>query len=205
MTNCYLDSIIKGMPEKDSKQNPAENSSYPQESTSTTNNKLVLVIGLVVVVLLLLAGVGYYANKFLAEEAAETAIETATGGQAEVDADGNKVSVEANDQKLTIGQNEVPESFPADLSIYNGSTVAATTESDDGISVQLTTNDSVTSVYDFYKKNLADNGWTETSDSTAGQSRSLSAEKAGKTVLITISQNTEENNTSIIIIHTDAS
>lgn len=187
------------MPEKENEQASPEKATAAQPAKS--NNKLIIIVVIVVGVLAVLSGIGYFANQFLAEKVTEKAIETATGGKVNVDADKEKVTIETNDGKLTIGQNEIPKSFPSDITVYKGAKVTSSAETDEGLSVQLTTNDSASTVYDFYRNDLKENGWKETSNSTYGDTSMVSAEKSGKSVLITVSKDTSNDGTVISIVY----
>lgn len=49
-----------------------------------------------------------------AEEAAENAIEDANGGNADVDIDGDEVTIENSDGSVVVGGGDLPEGFPED-------------------------------------------------------------------------------------------
>src|SRR3990170_1363771 len=114
------------MLEKESEQTSPEKTTPAQPAKS--NNKLIIIVVIVVGALVVLSGIGYFANQFLAEKVTEKAIETATGGKVDVDADKEKITIETNDGKLTIGQNELPKSFPSDITVYNGAKVTSSAE-----------------------------------------------------------------------------
>lgn len=180
----------------------AEQSAQAQPKTSSappSKNKNLLIVIIVIAILVLLGG-GYFVQQQFAEKSAEKTIEQATGADVDVSEGGDKVTIETDEGKVTIGKNEVPDNFPSDIAIYNGSEVTGTSETTDGVSVILKTSDSVSTVNNFYKDDLAKNGWKITLSSTAEGSSVISAEKGEKSVIITISVDNEDGKTGIAIV-----
>ncbi|HEX7456623.1 MAG TPA: hypothetical protein VF303_04130 [Candidatus Nanoarchaeia archaeon] len=185
----------------DQKNNPTNTSNpAPAAPLKGSNTKLVIIIVIIGAVLVVLGGGVYFANRFFTEEAAETTIEKATGGKVDIQDEGEKVSIETDEGKLTIGQDKVPSGFPSDITVYSGSEIAATAETDTDVSLQLKTPDSVSKVFEFYKDDLASNGWTQTSTASYQDSAIISAEKSGKQVIITVAVSEEDNKTLISIM-----
>jgi hypothetical protein len=183
-----------------------EQSSTPEKSASTSpqkssNTKLIVIIIVVVAVLAILAGGGYYANRYFNEKSAEKAVEEATGGKVDIDDDGDKITVETDEGKVTMGQNEVPDSFPSDVTVYSGAEVTRTSEVDDSVTLQLTTSDSISTVFDFYKGDLKSNGWKlSTTAESVEDSSLIYAEKNDKQVIVTVSEDTQSDKTLITIL-----
>lgn len=180
-----------------------EQSPQPKKPTGTSSNKTLIIVVAVLAALVLLGGGGYYLNQRAAEKSAEKAIEEATGGKADVDVSegGDKVTIETDEGKLTIGKNEVPESFPSDLSIYPGAEVTGSFESEGNVTVALRTSDSISKVTNFYKSDLEKNGWKIISTSSVKETTVFTAEKGNNSVLISVGSDAdEEDKTGVAII-----
>ena len=147
-------------------------------------------------------GLDFFANRFLAERVAEKAIEQATGAKVDVQNDGKKVTVETDKGKLTVGEDEVPKSFPSDITVYPGAKVVGTAETSTDVSLQLKTGDSVSKAYDFYKDDLAKNGWTISSSATYSGSSLVMAQKGSKLVTLTVATDESDNKTTISMMVT---
>lgn len=93
----------------------------------------------------------------------------------------------SNDENtVTIGSNTLPDNWPSDAPTYPNATVQYSGSSqpqtgEEGLAVAFVTTDSAQSVYDFYKKELADKGWTVEQTSEMGPSKMLSATKDTRT------------------------
>jgi hypothetical protein len=77
-----------------------------------------------------------------AEEAVEQALETELGGDAQVDVDGESLTVDTGDATLTAGSGEVPADFPSAVPLVDGEvTFAQRSESPEstGWTVQINT------------------------------------------------------------------
>lgn len=190
--------MIKAMP--DQKEQPAAPTQAPSSpAQKNSNTKLIIIIVVVAAVLAVLGGGAYYANQYFAEKSAEEVIEKATGSKVDISDEGDKVTIETDDGKTTIGKNEVPDSFPSDVTVYSGAEVTATSETTSGTMISLKTSDSVSKVFDFYKSDLTSNGWTQTSAATYAGTATVTAEKGGKITSVIIGTDTDDNKTTIII------
>lgn len=164
---------------------------------SDSPNKTTLIIIGAVAILLVLGG-GYFLSQRSSEKAAKKAIENTTG--ADVDIDGNKTIIETDEGKISIGSSEVPDSFPSDVTVYKDAEVVGSTEADDGVTLMLTTSDSITKVTDFYTKDIKDNSWIISSSSNFEESSLITAEKGNKSLLITIAPDKSSGKTSIALL-----
>lgn len=93
-----------------------------------------------VAALLLLAGCGAAAEK-VSEKATEQAIESQTGGDVDIDTDGEgSVDIETEDGSLSFGTGEIPEEWPQDVPVPEGIEVLSGTTMDasDGKLVSIT-------------------------------------------------------------------
>lgn len=91
------------------------------------------------------------------------------GGDVEVDED--RVTIETDEGQTTIagGEGVLVDEFPKDFPLYDDARVETSTSfgSPDGrnqVYVLLSSDDSVSDVYDWYKRKLPSGGWTLTDD-----------------------------------------
>ncbi|GAB4275708.1 MAG: hypothetical protein Kow0056_05570 [Coriobacteriia bacterium] len=131
------------------------------------------------------------------EEAAENAVEQATG--VEVEQDGDSVTITSEDDEggqvtITTGEGaEVPDEFPDDFPVYDGEiTGSSSVASPDGsmIVVTVETRDDFDTVKEFFEKAFADEGWDivfQMSSSEGGsQGISYTLEKDERNATLTI-------------------
>lgn len=116
-------------------------------------------VALFAVALVFISGCGA-ANNFVAEKA----MEAASGGKAKVDVNGNAVTVKTADGTATWGDTKLPDNWPSDAPVYPGTKVAYAgssnqTNGQSGSMVMLQSTDSGDKVVEFYKKELATQGW----------------------------------------------
>jgi hypothetical protein len=119
--------------------------------------------------------------------------------------DGNGAMEVTNSEgtaKMQAG-GSVPSDWPKDAPIYAGATVTysaavSPTSGKPGNALLLTSNDSVTKVSDFYKKELAAKGWTITAAMQSGEAMIIGATKDSRTLGISIA-GAEEGQTAITI------
>lgn len=186
------------MPEQE-----ADPVSSKKETTSPqkgSGNKLIIIIAVVVGVFVVFGIASFFVFGFFTEKATETAIEQATGAKVDISDDGDKVTVETDEGKVTIGRNDVPDSFPSDIAVYSGAEVTLTSDTDEGVTLALKTSDSVTAVFDFYKDDLEKNGWNITTSTKVEGSSLITAEKGSNQVIVTVGTDTEDNKTLITIL-----
>jgi hypothetical protein len=191
--------MIKAMPDqKEQPAAPTQATSSPAQKNS--NSKLIIIIVVVAAVLAVLGGGAYYASQYFAEKSAEKVVEKATGGKVDVGEGGDKVTYETDEGKVTIGQNEIPDSFPSDITVYSGAKVTTTSDTDEGVMVVLETSDSVSKVFNFYKQDLTSNSWKQTISSTEEDSAVLQATKGEKQVIILLGPSSEDSSVTQVII-----
>lgn len=142
--------------------------------------------------------------KKAAEVAAEKGIESATGGQADVDIDDNSVTINTNAGSFAAGGNvSLPDDFPADVHVADGTITAATTNTEtSGYSVSIQTNESVTSLKDEYESELKKDGWDVTMSLTIQDGATLGAEKDNRTTSVSISKGSDGQTTVILVTAT---
>ena len=175
----------------------------PEESNlkKSSENKTTLIVIVVIVVLVILGGIGYFVQQSVAERSAEKAIEDVTEGKVDISEGGNKVTIETDKGKLTVGQNGIPENFPSDVSVYSGSEVITSSESGGNFTLTLKSSDSVSKVSDFYKTNLADKGWTLGNPVDFSGSTTITATKNGRELNVVITPDNDGKTAIAIVIN----
>ena len=137
------------------------------------------VLGVVALGSLGCSGIVEKAQRKVADEAAEKAIEAASGGDVEIE--GETVRIQDGDQTLAMGAGaKMPENWPSTVPVYPGAQVAMSstdaTPGSTGMMAVLQTPDAADKVVAFYKSHCA--GCTvQTEVDAAGQ---------GKTVIFTL-------------------
>lgn len=142
------------------------------------------------------------ANKIFGKSDAERVIESATGGNADVNSNGD-VTVKT-DQGTFSSSDKLPADFPTDVPIYPGSkvqaSVAATQTQGGGNYVGLVSTDSADKVASWYKTELAAKGW-KVSTSFQGQGGTMiGGTKDKRNVAVTIAE--DSGNTAISLVVT---
>lgn len=113
-----------------------------------------------------------------------------TGGDIKMNIDGS--TTYSNDEaKVTVGGNKLPDNWPQDVPkypnaaiVYSGSSNPETGE--EGAAIAFTTSDKIAVVADFYKKELASNGWKIEQTANIGPSTVISAKKDTRTLGVSI-------------------
>lgn len=174
--------------------------STKNRSSKSSVNKTTLIVIIVITVLIILGG-GYLLQQQFTERLAEKAIEDTTGGKVNISEGGNKITIETDDGKPTVGQNQIPKNFPPDVSIYPGSEVVTSSESNDNFTLALTTSNSVSKVRDFYRNDLEKNGWDTSEAPVLDKSFIISGTKGNRKVDIVVSlDNNGKTGVAIVII-----
>ena len=100
----------------------------------------------------------------LTETVTKKAVEKTTGVSVDEDKGSVKVKTKEGEAEIESGKNKLPEGFPDKFPIYDDAKIASSTKmsTDQGtsFSVQLETEDDVSTVADYYKGALADAGYT---------------------------------------------
>lgn len=166
--------------------------------------KRVFVVVLAILLVLGLSGCGSISEK-IGEKVGEEIAGSVVGGDVEVDGDDVTIKTEEGDVSITGDTGEIPENFPEDVPIYDDSTVDSATSMASGDTttfyVNLTMEDDVSTVYEWYKAEVADKGWTITSDvlmSGDGESGQLVIEKEDMEAIISMVEG-EPNSIGIIL------
>jgi hypothetical protein len=143
---------------------------------------------------MLVVSLGGCAN--IAEQATKAAVEKTTG--VKVDQNGGKTTVtDKNGQTTTLStdQNKLPDGLPSDMPAYTGTIKAsASVGGQTGTSYTFTveTTDDVTTILDWYKKELTDKGWTVNATSTNGDAGMISAKKGeNQNAVVTVGKSSD--------------
>lgn len=144
--------------------------------TQQPGSKKTLYIVIAIVVLAILIGFGM--NSF-----GPKAI--APGVDLERNLDGS-ATYTSEEGSVTIGANSLPENWPSDAPKYGNGAIqysASTNEQtgDEGSAIVFMTSDNASVVVEFYKKELASNGWTVEQTATIGAMTIISATKDERT------------------------
>src|SRR3989338_5990767 len=113
---------------------------------------------------------------------------SATGVDVDKNTDGSTSYTYTNEQgTATVGSNKLPENWPSDAPKYSNATIQYSGSTNPqtgqaGAAVVFMTSDSVQKVVDFYKKELASNGWTIEQTATVGPSTVLAGKKGDRTI-----------------------
>lgn len=144
----------------------------------------------VIVGLVVLGLIGRGASRNAGEEAAERIIENMTGGQVDIDADGDEVTVKT-DQGTYTTADKLPADFPSDVPVYAGAKVVGSVTADGaqgGMYVGLETTAAVDDVIAWYRSEVKARGWTVQTDATVSGSLILSATKDTRVLSVGIAQ-----------------
>lgn len=123
------------------------------------NKKIFLLIGLFIAITFVITGCG----KNVAEKAAENALESASNGDASVDIDDEQVTINTGNSSYQAGGDiDVPDGFPSDVYVVDGTiTVALTYEVDTSYNIVISTNKSRDELKALYEEKMDEYGWTK--------------------------------------------
>ncbi len=155
-------------------------------------------IWLVVILLATVALSG--CTKKMAEKATERAIEKNTGDQVDLNFDNNQVTVETEQGSYQAGENvTLPADWPEDIYVLEGKLVAAMkVATNNGYSMSVVTEQSVSEIKQDYVDKLTDAGWTINMQMDYGESAALSATKDNRTVSVSVTASSDGTNVTIV-------
>ena len=155
--------------------------------------KKLLIIPFVIGIGLLLSGCG------ITDKIAEKTIETASDNQVDVNVKDNNFTVNTNEGTLEIGEKtSLPDNFPSDVYVVDGNIMSATTVKDNnGFTLSIESNDTQANIKTKYQTELADNGWVIDSSFDITGISSITATKDNRSVVISITDNSEDNTTIV--------
>lgn len=149
-----------------------------------------LVLAAVVAAVVVIGGCNMLMKK-AGEKLVEGMIESASDGKADVDMKGDgSMTITTDEGTMTTG-NSLPAGWPTDIPMAAGAAVQFSGAANgmmgaDGMAVVMTSEDSTADVAAFYKTALASEGWTVKSTMEAQGSTIYLAEKAGRTISVTV-------------------
>ena len=140
----------------------------------------VAAVGAIVMAMVLLGGCGLIAQK---------AVQSATG--VKVDQSGGKTTVTGpNGQSATVSSDsgKVPDGLPDTVPVYSGKitgSAAVTTPQGNSYQFVVTTSDSISTVIDWYKTQLAAKGWTIDATVMTGEQGLVSGKNGTSQIAVT--------------------
>ena len=177
---------------------------------SDTGGAIVNRLPIIVLIFALIVGLTgcQSASDKVGEEIGEAIVGGAIGGDVEVD--GGSVTIETEDGDVTMsgGEGSLVEGFPGDFPIYDGVTIDSSTKfAGDGQSqyyAMMLTSDEVSEVSDWYKSELASEGWSIESDTTMstgdGDMTALMVKKGNSEASLSISNTGGETEIVVTVI-----
>jgi hypothetical protein len=113
-----------------------------------------------------------------------------------------------NGATLTVKEGSLPKEFPQYITLYQGAKNVATMQANEGdgtnkvMMVSFTTNDDTTKVIEFYRKQLAANGYTEKGNTMMGSMgmTSLVNEKTEEALQIVAAKSDNKDETAVQLI-----
>ena len=102
--------------------------------------------------------------------------------------------------EMTYGKNTIPDDFPKDVPIYSPSQVTMSQIINENNSVlSLHTDDEVSKVAEFYKKELVQQGWSIKNEMTMGTMSLLQGEKGKRALNVTVNHKDKKTVISIVV------
>jgi hypothetical protein len=101
-----------------------------------------------------------------------------------------------NGESLSLGNAKLPDGFPSDVPIYKPSDTVLSLKTKDGYNVTLATSDAAQKVLDFYKAQLASNGWTadENSQFAFGENSAQVFTKGANQLVVLVGSDSNASN-----------
>ncbi len=194
----------KTMEQSENKPAPADMSTNSNMPKKKGNKALIIIIVVVLLLCLCLglagAGVYYFTNRS-ANDILNQLQDSVSNAQQDQNSSGDNMTNDNNstsDNNVSFGTN-LPDGFPSDVPVYTGASVSGSSVSNGEIDVVLSANAKSSDIYQFYKSELATNGWTITTDSNYLSTYSIQAQKDSKTLTVGISDGVDNGNTTSVI------
>ncbi len=135
-----------------------------------------------------------------AEDIAESILESATGGNVDIDIDedGKKgeITIKTEDGELTVSGNktELPDDFPSDVYVVKGEIQgvgAMSSKEGNVVTFGVLTDEDFTEVADVIKKEMESNSWKSTMDMNTEEGGMQMYTKDEKSATITVTKQTD--------------
>lgn len=164
------------------------------------NKKTLMIVGGVVLLLIVAGAI----NRSMQKTEAEKVIESATGGNASVN-DNGEVTVRT-DQGTWSSSGQLPKDFPSDVPLYPGSKVQASVAADQqqggGQYVGLESTDSSDKVVTWYKQQLPAKGWKLSTNFETGGGVMFSGTKDTRNVMVTVAADSGKTIIGLVVTKT---
>ena len=168
-------------------------------------------VGIIVIALALgLVGCKSIEDK-IGEEIGEGIVGAATGSDVEVTDDGVTIETEDGDVTISDDTGEIPDGFPSDFPLYDGYELDGASSMSGGgqtsYYINMTSEDPVEDVYNWYKGEFTDNGWNISGDAlytdSNGSSGMLTADKGDLEATVTVTVEGDGTYFGVILVVTD--
>lgn len=139
-------------------------------------------------------------TKKVAEKTTEKIIEKNVGSEANVDLKNDQLTIETEQGVYQAGEQvSLPDGFPDDVYVIDGNIVAAMAMAEEqGYSVSVVTNKSVSEVKSEYEEKLKAADWNINLRMDYGESATLSATKANRTVSVSATASSDGTTVTIV-------
>lgn len=139
-------------------------------------------------------------TKKVAEKTTEKIIEKNVGSEANVDLNNDQLTIETEQGVYQAGEQvSLPYGFPDDVYVIDGNIVAAMAMTEEqGYSVSVVTNKSVSEVKSEYEEKLKAADWNINLRMDYGESATLSATKANRTVSVSATASSDGTTVTIV-------
>ncbi len=183
------------------KEQPAQQQA--QQPPKKSNKTLFIILGVVgglIACAVVVAGIGLY----VASNAAKSGIKQLEEATKNIEKDGSTSKVKGEDSETEFGDDvELPDGWPEDVAIYEGKIRSASTlRKGKSFTASVVTSDSVSTITDFYKKQMEKDGWEESSKFSGKNSVTYSYSKEKRTASIYIAQDYSDKSKNAITIAT---
>jgi hypothetical protein len=169
-----------------------------EEAQPKKSNKTLIIVLVIVGVIIVLSGIGYYAmSKFLGNKLAEGILETATGGQVDVNTKSGDVTIKSDDGTTQFGSTDKwPSDMPSVVPEFKYGTLkyASKVDSADSKGWNVIYESVKSTATASYKNDLTSKGWTNLQDMLTGEWDTFSAEN-GEWVITVMVDNTQNQAT----------
>jgi hypothetical protein len=158
--------------------------------------KLILILP-AVVLLAAGCGLGDTAGKKVGESIVENAIESQTGGKADISSEDRNVSIKTKEGETRYssgGEVKLPENFPKEMIIADDAKIIISNSSEGGSSVAYTSETDPQSLFDKYKNELPGKGWKQETIMDIGSAKMAIFSKENLNVNISIGDNNSSEN-----------
>ena len=174
-----------------------------QKPAKKSNKTLFIVLGVVgglIACVVVVSGIALY----VASNAAKSGIKQLEEATKNIEKDGDTYKVEGKDSESEFGDDvELPDEWPEDVSVYEGKIRSASTlRKGKSFSASVVTSDSVSTITDFYKKQMEKDGWEESANFSGKNSVTYSYRKEKRTASIYIAKDYSDKSKNAITIAT---